>query len=55
MGFHVYQHISNCTLHIRHPLNENKKYQLFEDYTDSIATEKMYTRKEHVIMESSIV
>ena len=39
----------------RHPFGENKQCQLCEDYYDSIVTTKLYTQKELVMMETSIV
>ena len=32
--FHVYQHISRCTVHVRRPLNEKKHFRLYEASTD---------------------
>ena len=39
----------------RLPFNENKQFQLCETSRDEIVTENLYTKKELVIMESSIV
>ena len=44
--FHVYQHIENCIVYGRRPISENNQCQLCETSTDSIITEKNYTRKE---------
>ena len=33
--FHVYQHTSHCTVHARHPFNENKHCQLYEASIDT--------------------
>ena len=43
--FHVYKHISRCTVHVRCPFNEKKQCLLCEAYTDEIDTVKLYTRK----------
>ena len=55
ISFHVYQHIECCTVFYRTPFNENKQFQLCGSYIDAIFTTQMYTRKELVRMESSIV
>ena len=39
----------------RRLLNEKKQSQFGEAFTDAIVTEKLNTRKELVIMESSII
>ena len=39
----------------RNPFNEKKQCQVCEASTDAIVTAQLYTIKEHVIMESSIV
>ena len=53
--FHVYQHTARCTVHARHPFNENKHCQLYEASIDTKFNAKLYTRKELVMMKSSIV
>ena len=42
-------------MHGRRPFGENRKCQFSEAYTDAIVTEKLYTSKEFVVMESSSV
>ena len=53
--FRVYQHITRFTVYFRLPLNENKQCQLCESSTYSIIDTKIYTKKEIVMMQSSIV
>ena len=53
--FHVYQHKACFTVHGRCPFNEKKWFQLCETSTDSIVTVNIYTGKELVIIESSIL
>ena len=53
--FNVYQHIVSCNVHVRHLFNEKKQWQFCEDYIYEIFTEKLYTRKELVMMESITV
>ena len=55
MNFNVYQHISHFNVHGRHPLNEKKQCQLGDAPTYSIVNAKTITRKELLIMETSIV
>ena len=50
--FHVYQHIALFTVHVICHLNEKNQCQLCETPTDLIVTEKLYTRKDLVMMES---
>ena len=53
--FHVYQQMAHCTMDDGYPFNEKIQCQLYEAYTDKIVAAKNYTRKELVMMESSIV
>ena len=55
MRCNVYQHITCCTVRGRRPFNENKECQLCESSTDAIVTTNIYTGKELVVIESSIV
>ena len=51
ISFHIYQHISHCNVHYRHPFNEKKECQLCEVYTYAIVTEKLCTRKYSVVID----
>ena len=53
--FHVFQHIERCAVHGRRSFDEKKQCQLCETSSYSIVTEKLYTRKELVVMDSSTV
>ena len=53
--FRVYTLTARYTVHGRNPFNEKKQCKLWGSSTDSIGTEKTYTRKELVMMETSIV
>ena len=55
MRFHVHQQISLYTVHVRHPFNEKKWCQWCELSTDSVINSNLYTIKELVVMEISIV
>ena len=52
---HVYQHISSYTVHGIRPFNENKQCQLCVASIDLITNAKLYTKKELVVMETSIL
>ena len=53
--FHVHHIIARWTVHDRHPFNENRQCWFCESYTDSIVTAKLYTGKELVMMETSVL
>ena len=52
--FCVHHLIAHCTMHGRHPFNK-KLHKLCEGSSYSIVTEKLYTIKELVTMETLIV
>ena len=54
ISFHVYSLISRCIVHVRHPLHEKKNFHLCFQYPATMTPEKLYTRKEIVMMEKSI-
>ena len=43
--FHLYRHISHCTVHVIFSFDENKQCKLCKTSTDAILTAKIYTRK----------
>ena len=53
--FHVYQHISRCTVYGRQHFNKKKQCQCCEDSTDSFVSAKLHKGEDFVIMEASIV
>ena len=52
--FHVYHLIARCKTHGRLPLNEKKMCQKFKQDSVSIQITKIYTRKDLVMMETTI-
>ena len=53
IGFHVYYVIACCTVHGICPLDENKFVSFFS-VPSSVTNAKLYTRKELVLMETSL-
>ena len=52
---HVYNIISLCTAHGRHPFNETKQCQLCDSSSGSKVNANIYTIKEIFMMETSIM
>ena len=52
--FHIYHLIARCTVHGRRPLDENKIPCLCFQYPATVTHVKLYTRREIVMMETSI-
>ena len=52
--FHIYHLISRCTKHGRLPLSDKKSFRDCQQDTASVKSTKIYTRKELVIMETTI-
>ena len=52
--FHIYHLNSRCTKHGRLMLTDNKICRWFQQDTDSGQSTKIYTRKELVVMETTI-
>ena len=52
--FYVYHLIACCTKHGRLPLSDNKSFLGCQKDTASVKSTKIYTRKELVIMETTI-
>ena len=55
ISFHVYHLIARFTVHVRHPIEEKNKIQLCLQDLDTVSPAKLYTRKQIVMMETSIV
>ena len=51
---HIYHWIARCTVHARRPLDEKKMYRLCFQDTATVTPEKLYARKELVMMKTSI-
>ena len=52
--FHIYHLIECCTKHCRLPLSEKKSCRACQHNTASVKSTKIYTRKELVMMETTI-
>ena len=52
--FHIYHIIERCTVHDRIPLKEGKICQMCKQESSSDESTKIYTRKELVMMETTI-
>ena len=52
--FHIYHWIAWCTVHGRLPQDENKIFRLCFQDPSTVTPEKLYTRKEPVMMETYI-
>ena len=52
--FHVYHIIAHCTKHGRLPLTDQKSCRKCQQYSDSVQSTKMYTRREILMMEITI-
>ena len=53
--FHVYNLVARCTMHGRRTLNEKKRCQFFKATSDSKVTTNLYTIKDILVMDASIV
>ena len=54
ISFNLYKLVLHCKMHGRFPINENKKYRLGLSVTGSVPNSNIYTRKNLLIMETSI-
>ena len=52
--FHIYHFIARCKVHGRRPLDEKKNFHLCLQDPVTVSPEKLYTRKELVMMETYI-
>ena len=52
--FHIYHLIARCSTHGRLPLNDKNICRKFKHNSDSEKSTKLYTRKEIVMMETTI-
>ena len=52
--FHVYRHVSYCTVHEQRPYHKRTTFSLCSTVTRSDRTIKVYTQKERVLLETSI-
>ena len=52
--FHIYNIIACCTKHARLPLTDKKSCRKYQQYTALGQSTKMYTRKQLVMMETTI-
>ena len=55
ISFFVYKHIAHCTIHDRYLFRKINPFNCVSFSIDSIENSKVYTRKELVVMESSIM
>ena len=54
LGFTFYHIIGRCTAHGRIPLKEKKIYYMYEQESLPDSSTKIYTRKESIMMETTI-
>ena len=52
--FHVYRNLSHCTLHGRRPQKDHKTRSMHYSLHSDDTTKNVYTRKEIVLLETSI-
>ena len=53
--FHIYHLTERCAVHGRRPLDEKKCFLLCLQDKATVSSEKLYTRKEFLMMETSIL